>query len=72
MHAVVIISISVYFFIARPMLAGHVTAISGRLLWSLRCVSLTCKNSIAYISAIFKPIHFWFSPKLSAVQGLQS
>jgi len=31
-----------------------------------------CKISIAYISAISKPIHFWFAPKLSAVQGLQS
>jgi len=30
------------------------------------------QNLIGYISAISKPIHFWFSPKLSAVQGLQS
>jgi len=29
------------------------------------------QNLIGYISAISKPIHFWFSPKLSAVQGLQ-
>jgi len=33
---------------------------------------LTHQNLIGYISAISKPIHFWFSPKLSAVQGLQS
>jgi len=32
----------------------------------------THQNLIGYISAISKPIHFWFSPKLSAVQGLQS
>jgi len=25
-----------------------------------------------HTSAISKPIHFWFSPKFSAVQGLQS
>jgi len=31
----------------------------------------THQNLIGYISAICKPIHFWFSPKLSAVQGLQ-
>jgi len=30
------------------------------------------QNLIGYISAILKPIHFWFSPKSSAVQGLQS
>jgi len=30
------------------------------------------QNLIGYISAISKLIHFWFSPKLSAVQGLQS
>jgi len=29
MHAAVIISISVYFFIAQPMSAGHVTTING-------------------------------------------
>jgi len=72
MHAAVIIYISVYFFIARPMSAGYVTAISGWLLWSLRCVGLTCKIPIAYISAISKPTHFRFSPKLATVQGLQS
>jgi len=33
---------------------------------------VTHQNLIGYISAISKPIHFWFSPKLSAVQGLQS
>jgi len=32
-NAAVIISVSVYFFIARPMSAGHVTAISGWLFW---------------------------------------
>jgi len=30
------------------------------------------QNLIGYISAISKPIHLWFSPKLSAVQVLQS
>jgi len=35
--------------------------------YSQACVM--CTISIAYISAISKPIHFWFSPKLSAVQG---
>jgi len=30
------------------------------------------QNLISYISAISKPIDFWFSPKLSAIQGLQS
>ena len=29
------------------------------------------QNLIGYISAISKPIHFWFSPKLSAAQVLQ-
>jgi len=33
---------------------------------------VTHQNLIGYISAISKPIHFWFSPKLSAVQGLQN
>jgi len=33
---------------------------------------VTHQNLIGYISAISKPIHFWFSPKLFAVQGLQS
>jgi len=33
---------------------------------------VTHQNLIRYISAISKPIHFRFSPKLSAVQGLQS
>jgi len=39
-------------------------------IYSQACI--TCTISIAYISAISKPIHFWFSPKLSTVQGLQS
>jgi len=30
------------------------------------------QNLIGYISAISKPIQFWFKPKLSAVQALQS
>jgi len=33
---------------------------------------VTHQNLIGYISAISKPIHFWFPPKLSAIQGLQS
>jgi len=33
---------------------------------------LTHENLIGCISAFSKPIHFWFSPKLSATQGLQS
>jgi len=33
---------------------------------------MTHQNLIGYISAISKQIHLWFSPKLSAVQGLQS
>jgi len=33
---------------------------------------VTHQNLIGYISAISKPIHFWFSLKFSAVQGLQS
>jgi len=33
---------------------------------------VTHQNLIGYISAISKPIHFWFSQKFSAVQGLQS
>jgi len=33
---------------------------------------VTHQNLIGYISAISKQIHFWFSPKFSAVQGLQS
>jgi len=37
-----------------------------------RISGVTHQNLIGYISAISKPIHFWFSPKLSAVQGLQS
>jgi len=37
-----------------------------------RMSGVTHQNLIGYISAISKPIHFWFSPKLSAVQGLQS
>jgi len=37
-----------------------------------RMSGVTHQNLICYISAISKPIHFWFSPKLSAVQGLQS
>jgi len=37
-----------------------------------RMSGVTLQNSICYISAISKPIHFWFSPKLYAVQGLQS
>jgi len=32
---------------------------------------VTHQNLIGYISVISKPIQFWFSPKLSAVQGLQ-
>jgi len=30
------------------------------------------QNLIGYISAISIPIYFWFSPKLAAVQGLQT
>ena len=37
-----------------------------------RMSGVTHQNLISYISAICKPIHFWFSSKLSAVQGLQS
>jgi len=37
-----------------------------------RMSGVTHQDLIGYISAISKPIHFWFSPKLSAVQGLQS
>ena len=37
-----------------------------------RMLAVTHQNLIGYISAISKPIHFWFSPKLSAVQGMQS
>jgi len=33
---------------------------------------VTHQNLIGYISAISRPIHFWFSSKLFAVQGLQS
>jgi len=33
---------------------------------------ITHQNLIRYIFAISNLIHFWFSPKLSAVQGLQS
>jgi len=33
---------------------------------------IVSKFFVGYISAISKPIHFWFSPKLSAIQGLQS
>jgi len=29
-------------------------------------------NRLYLLSIISKPIHFWFSPKFSAVQGLQS
>jgi len=35
-------------------------------------VTLTHQNLIGHISAISKPIQFWFSPKLYAVQGLHS
>jgi len=37
-----------------------------------RMSGVTHQNLIGYVSANSKPIHFWFSPKLSAVQGLQS
>ena len=38
-----------------------------------RLSGVTHQNLIGYISAISKPNdHFWFSPNLSAVQGLQS
>jgi len=37
-----------------------------------RMSEVTHQNLIRYICAISKQIHFWFSPKLSAVQGLQS
>jgi len=37
-----------------------------------RMSGVTHQHLIGYISAISKPIHFWFSRKLSAVQGLQS
>jgi len=38
-----------------------------------RMSGVTHQNLIGYISAISKPIDFWFSPKkLSTVQGLQS
>ena len=37
-----------------------------------RMSGVTHQNVIGYVSAISKPIHFWFSPKLSAVQELQS
>jgi len=51
--------IAVYLFIARQ---SH-DRMSG----------ITHQNVIGYyISAISKPIHFWFSPELSAVQGIQS
>ena len=37
-----------------------------------RMSEVTHQNLIRYICAISKQIHFWFSPKLSAVQGLQT
>ena len=37
-----------------------------------RMSGVTHQNLIGYISAISIPIHFWFSRKLSAVQGQQS
>ena len=37
-----------------------------------RMSGVTHQNLIRYISAVSKPIHFWFPPKLFAVQGLQS
>jgi len=37
-----------------------------------RMSGVTHQNLISYISAISKPIPFWFSPKLSAAQGLKS
>jgi len=37
-----------------------------------RMSAVTHQHLIGYISANSKSIHFWFSPKLSAVQGLQS
>jgi len=49
--------IPVYLFIARQLR----DRVSG----------ITHQNLIGYISAISKPIHFWFSTKLSTVQGLQ-
>jgi len=54
----VVTTAAVYLFIARQ---------------SRDCMSgVMHQNLIGYSSAISKPIHFWFSPKLSAVQGLQS
>ena len=52
------IFIPVYLFIARQ--SRH------------RMSGVKHQNLIGYISAISKPIHFWFLPKLSAVQGLQT
>jgi len=52
------IFIPVYLFIARQ--SRH------------RMSGVTHQNVICHISAISKPIHFWFSPKLSAFRGLQS
>jgi len=52
------IFIPVYLFIARQ--PRH------------RMPGVTYQNLIGYISAISKPIHIWFSPELSAVEGLQS
>jgi len=51
------IFIPVYLFIARQ--PRH------------RMSGVTHQNLICYIPAISKPIHFWFSSKLSAVRGLQ-
>ena len=48
-------------------------ATQGELQGELLQVShVTHQNLIGYISAISKLIHFWFSPKFSAAQGLQS
>jgi len=54
----VVTTVPVYLFIARQSRD--------------RMPGVTHQNLIGYISTISKPIHFWFSPKLSAVQGLQS
>jgi len=58
MHAAVIISISVYFLIARPMSVGHVTTISGWLLWSPKTTKTALfKTSTAiYLYLSLKPL----------------
>jgi len=64
-------SVTITFVTYSSYTSQSIAVVTTAPVYLLHVSHVTHQNLIGYISAISKPIHFWFSPKFSAVQGLQ-